>query len=482
MMENTTDLENETNRLYPEIDKVFKLQKQNQYNVAKTTSAQRINKLKLLRTAITHTYNTELKLAMYKELRKHETEVELNEITPVVGAINFAIRRLKRWMQDDPVPTPMSLFGFSHRIKYEPKGVVLIIAPWNFPINLSLMPLVSALAAGNTIILKPSENTPHSSVVLKKMINNLFDEGEIHVIIGGIQETTYLLKQPFNHIFFTGAPHVGKIVMKAAADNLASVSLELGGKSPTIIDETAQIEDAATRIAWSKCLNNGQICIAPDYVLIHQSRKNEFIKIYKEKVKQMYGSPADSESYGRIVNKRHFDRLRSYLDDAKEKGGNVLMGGQTDASQNYIEPTVIGALPDTALLWQEEIFGPILPIRTYSDIKEAIQFINSREKPLALYIYSKHKKRIKQIIDQTRSGAVAINYSAVHYVNPHLPFGGSNNSGIGKANGYYGFQAFSNAKGIQKHWSSPLNVLGLIYPPYTARKSKLAKLITKWFA
>ncbi len=409
-------------------------------------------------------------------------EVQVSEIFPIIGAIKHTSKHLRRWMRDQVVPTPISSFGFSSRIKYEPKGVVLIISPWNFAFNLSFLPLVSAIAAGNAVILKPSENTPHSSRLIKKIVSSLFDESEVAVIEGAVPETTHLLTKPFNHIFFTGAPSIGKIVMKAAAKNLTSVSLELGGKSPSIVDQSADIKAAATRIAWSKSLNNGQVCIAPDYVYLHHSIKDKFIAAYKERINKMYGdNPEGSDSYNRIVNKRHFERLKNYLKDAEERGAQIDLGGVTNDEDNYISPTVVTELDASALLWQEEIFGPILPIRTFSNINEPIEYINSGEKPLALYIYSRNKKNIQNVENNTRAGGMVINYSATHYANPNLPFGGSNNSGIGKGNGYFGFQAFSNAKAVQRHWA-PFDILKEFYPPYTKGKLKKFAFITKWLS
>jgi len=475
------NISNQEKQLH-DIDRLFELQKRSQFRIARSTAKERILKLKNLKEAIAVTYNEEIKRAVYQDLRKHPTEVELNEIVPVIGAINHTVRYLHKWMRNKKVPTPINLFGFSHQIQYEPKGVVLIISPWNFPLNLALIPLVSAIAAGNAVILKPSEVSSQTSTVINKIVSSLFKDDEVAVIEGGIPTTSHLLKQPFNHIFFTGAPSVGKIVMKAAALNLTSVSLELGGKSPTIVDSTANIEKAAARIAWSKNLNNGQICIAPDYVLVHRSVKEKFLVAYREQVIKLFGEdPKQSDSYGRIINGRHFQRLKNYLEDAENKNGTIELGGTMDAAENYIEPTLISNLKEDALLWQEEIFGPILPIKAFDQLDDVIHEINKGEKPLALYIYSSNKDNIKKVISATRSGAAVVNYSATHYVNPYLPFGGSNNSGIGKANGFHGFKAFSNEKGIQKHWS-PFDTIKLFYPPYTSRKDQLVKWVSKWLA
>jgi aldehyde dehydrogenase (NAD+) len=278
------------------------------------------------------------------------------------------------------------MLGSSSYVLYEPKGVVLIISPWNFPFNLTFGPLVSAIAAGNTVIIKPSENTVHSSVLMQKMMTEAFNENEIAVVEGAINEATELLKLPFNHIFFTGAPSIGKVVMKAASKHLASVTLELGGKSPTIVDETADIETAARRIAWGKYINNGQVCIAPDYVFVHESKKDAFIKAVEENIEKFYKKDAEKEtSYARIVNKHHFDRVKSYIDDAVLKGAKVETGGTFDASQNYIAPTVMTNVSKESSLMKNEIFGPVMPVYTFTNVDEVIKEVNSREKPLALY-------------------------------------------------------------------------------------------------
>lgn len=473
---NTSNLTTDT------IKRIFQLQESNQYKIANTTARERRAKLKKLQVAIEETFIDDIKKAAYDDFKKHETEVELTEIFPIIGALKHAYKKLPKWTRYQRTPTPISFFGFSSKIKYEPKGVVLIIAPWNFAFNLCFMPLVHAIAAGNTVILKPSEHTPASSKVIKKIVNSIFEENEVAVIEGGIPETTHLLKQPFNHIFFTGAPSIGKIVMKAAAENLTSVSLELGGKSPAIIDQSADVKEAAKRMAWAKYMNNGQVCIAPDYTYIHESIKEDFIKAFKAQITKLFGeNPQESSSYNRIVNSRHLNRLKSYLDDAVQRGGKIEAGGTVDEADQYFSPTVVSNLDNEALLWKEEIFGPILTIRTFKDITEPVDFIQKGEKPLALYIYSKNKKNITYIIDNTRAGGMMVNYSVVYFSNPHLPFGGSNNSGIGKTNGFFGFKSFSNAKAIQTQWL-PINILEMLWPPYTDGKTRLTQWVRKWLS
>ena len=309
----------------------------------------------------------------------------------------------------------------------------------------------------------------------------MFDESEVAVVEGGIETSTALLAQPFNHIFFTGAPSIGKVVMEAASKHLASVTLELGGKSPTIVDETAQVDAAAHRVAWAKYTNNGQICLAPDYVFVHESKKDEFIQKLTKNIEKFYGMDARrSESYARIVNNRHYQRLNGYLEDAKERGATVAYGGRTDEGEDYIEPTVLTDVDPTSRVMTEEIFGPLLPISTFKTLDEPIAAINAREKPLALYIYSRSRSNIERIMQNTRAGGTCINHSAVHFFNNYLPFGGSNNSGIGKGHGFFGFEAFSNARGVLKQ-VTPFTALDLLTAPYNAIKQKLIDISIKFF-
>ncbi|HSN81265.1 MAG TPA: aldehyde dehydrogenase family protein [Polyangiales bacterium] len=463
-----------------EIERIFKLQQANQYTVAKTTARERKEKLKRLERALL-ARKQDIRDALYADFRKHPSEVDLTEIFPVTSEIKFTTRHLRKWMRPHRVKTPLALFGAKSYIHYEPKGVVLVIAPWNFPINLTFGPLVSAIAAGNCVIVKPSEHTPHASAVTKSIIEEVFDESEVAVIEGAVETSTRLLAQPFNHIFFTGAPAIGKVVMEAAAKHLTSVTLELGGKSPTIVDETASVDAAATRIAWAKYTNNGQICIAPDYLFVHESKKDEFLAKLKEKIESFYGQDARaSDSYARIVNHRHFERLAGYIEDAKQKGAKVVHGGRTVGSEDFIEPTVLTDVDPASKVMTEEIFGPVLPVQSFKSLDEPIALINSKEKPLALYIYSKSQPNIDRIIQNTRAGGTCINHSAVHFFNHHLPFGGSNNSGIGKGHGFFGFEAFSNPRGVLKQWL-PFSALQLMTAPFNSLKQKIIDISIKFF-
>jgi len=459
---------------------LFSKQHRNQYAIGNSTYKQRLKKLNTLQHAIETTYRKQIQEALHKDLGKPVVETELTEIYTIIGEIKYAKKHLHQWMRKQKVDTPISMLGASSYIKYESKGVCLIISPWNFPFNLAFGPLVSAVAAGNTAIIKPSEMTPNSSDLMAKIIANVFTEDEVALIQGEVEVSTELLKLPFNHVFFTGSPKVGKIVMEAASKHLASVTLELGGKSPTIVDKTTNIDKAAKKVMWGKFMNAGQICVSPDYVLIDESIKSQFIESCKKWLQTFYdNNPKASDSYGRIVTDKHFERLNSYIENAKTLNAKFDVGGQTDNTSKYIEPTIISDLKPEAKLLGEEIFGPILPIVTYQSLDLAIAYINSKPKPLALYIYSKNKANINKIINNTRAGGTCINNNILHFSNHNLPFGGVNNSGIGKSHGFFGFKAFSNERSVLKQHT--FGVTELLFPPYTGFKEKLARFTVRWF-
>ncbi len=461
------------------INSLFELQKASHRAVGKSTAKERIRKLRKFQKVLMK-YRPEIREAMWKEYRKPAAEVDLTEIFPLTSEIKHTCSNLRIWMRDEAVDTPLALLGSSSWIRYEPKGMCLIISPWNYPLQLGFGPLISAIAAGNTVILKPSEAMPYTGAIMRKIVEEVFDEKEVAVVEGAVETATALLDLPFSHIFFTGAPSIGKIVMKAAAKHLTSVTLELGGKSPTIIDETANIGSIVNRIAWAKFCNNGQICIAPDYILIHESKKEEFLdKLQKQLVKHYGADPSQSPDYMRIVNERHFQRVKSYLENTVSAGGKVAFGGKMKAEENYIEPTVLTDVPMDSDVMQHEIFGPLLPVLTFKNKEEVIDIINSKEKPLALYIYSRSKKNTKYFIENTSAGGTSINMSGVHFGNMNLPFGGVNNSGIGKSHGHYGFKEFSNARGVFKQWLP--SAIEFMMPPYNKVKEKMIDLTIKWF-
>ncbi|MCB0665498.1 MAG: aldehyde dehydrogenase family protein [Saprospiraceae bacterium] len=461
-----------------DIRQVFEQLKNNQFKVANYDLRQRKSRLDQLQQTILN-FREKIKDALYRDFQKHAFEVDLTEIYPVISEIKQAKRNLRRWMGHHPVSTPISLLGSRSRIHYEPKGIVLIISPWNFPVTLTLGPLVSAIAAGNTVILKPSEQTPAATAVMQEIIELVFPPEEVVLIPGGVETSRKLLSLPFNHIFFTGSSKVGKIIMESAAKNLASVTLELGGKSPTIIDASANIRQAARRIIWAKFINCGQICIAPDHIYVQETVSREFIATLKQYLNQYFGNDAREEpSYARLVNHSHYERLVEYLENALKNGASIEYGGNMSQPEKYIEPTILTGTSPESLLMNEEIFGPLLPVIPFSDMDELVHILNKKEKPLASYIYSKSNKNIKKLIESTRSGAICINHSGIHFYNSNLPFGGSNFSGIGKAHGWFGFQAFSNARAVYNQIiPGPLEIL---IPPYNKIKQRVLDFAIKY--
>jgi aldehyde dehydrogenase (NAD+) len=459
-----------------EIDRIYDAQQANRIAVGATTAAQRIAKIRRLHDALM-TRRDEIRAAMWSDYRKPAAEVDLSEIYPATSEAKHAIRHLRRWMRPQRVAAPMALLGTRSRIVHEPKGVVLIISPWNFPINLTLGPLVSAIAAGNCVMIKPSEMTPHASACMKRILADLFDEDEVAVIEGDAEVASAILRKRFDHIFFTGSPAVGKIVMKAAAEHLASVTLELGGKSPVIVDRTANLDEAAKRIAWGKFFNDGQICIAPDYLLVDESIRVPFV----DKLRSAIRALESEGSRGLIVNERHAQRVKRLLDAAVRDGAEVINGGTyADGTARSLAPTVLANVRRDAPVMQEEIFGPILPMITYRTLDEAVREIGEREKPLVLYLFSRSRKVIRDVIARTRAGGTVVNHTLLHFYQLNMPFGGVGNSGVGKGHGFFGFQSFSNIRGVLEQ-AVPFSTIELMFPPYTKAKQKLIDLTLKWF-
>lgn len=421
---------------------------------------------------------------VHKDFKKPLAEVDLSEVYPVMQEVRKAVAHLDEWTQPELIDAPLTYLGTRAKIIYEPKGVCLIIAPWNFPLNLCFGPLVSCLAAGNTAILKPSEITPHTAKLIKELVHEIFEEDLVTVVEGGADVSAELLKLPFDHIFFTGSTHVGKIVMKAAAENLSSVTLELGGKSPTIIDSTANISDAARRIAFGKFLNNGQTCIAPDYILIEESVKDKFIASLKTRILELFGQDGEIDeqtpSYSRIANQHNFNRLDQLVQEAVKKGAKVELSGATNARENFMHPVILSHVAMDSKIMEEEIFGPVLPILSYSSEEEMIQLVNKKPKPLALYIFSNRKAFQNKILQQVPAGTACINDCVLQFTHPNLPFGGANASGIGKSHGKYGFLAFSNEKPVVKQRNG-FSSLYFLHPPYSNRVRQIINMMVKWF-
>jgi aldehyde dehydrogenase (NAD+) len=471
-MSNTIQPELETNvNIDTTVQRAFFKQADTAIRLRQSTAAERIAKLQKLKERLL-AHSDDIIAAGFADFGKPPAEVELAEILPIVAEVSDVIRKLKGWMKPKKVWPSRFMFGTSSHIKYEPKGRVLIMSPWNYPVNLTMSPLISAIAAGNTVIIKTSEMTPHFSAVIAKIVRETFEETEAVVFEGDASVAEALLKLPFDHIFFTGSPAVGKLVMTAAAKNLTSVTLELGGKSPTIIDDSADLAAAAQNISWSKFTNNGQTCIAPDHVYVHAAVKDAFIKHCIDVLDNAYGKEAErieSPHLCRMVNHLHLLRVKGLLDDAKARGAHIITGGQYDEAKRFIAPTLIEGIPDEAKIMSEEIFGPLLPIISFTELDSVIAKINADPKPLALYVWSNNKDNIKKVMQQTSSGGACINHSAVHGSHGNLPFGGVNNSGMGSSHGHFGFLAFSHERAVLK---SVINLAKVFYPPYSDEKRK----------
>lgn len=408
--------------------------------------------------------------ALKKDLNKSEFESFATEIGLVYEEINETLKNIDKWSKRKKVKTPISQFKASSYIYKEPYGNVLIIAPWNYPFQLVMAPLIGAIAAGNTVVIKPSELAPATASVIENIISNVFNKEYIAVIQGDIDVNKALLEERFDYIFFTGSTVVGKIVMEAATKNLTPITLELGGKSPCIVDKSDKIDLFAKRIVWGKLLNSGQTCVAPDYFLIHKDIKEEFLKSVKKYVKEFYGdNPIKSEDYVKIINKRHFQRILSLINK-----DNILLGGNYDEAKLKIEPTVVEVKSLDEQIMSEEIFGPIMPIITYSKYEEVIKTIRNFEKPLALYLFTENKVLEKNILENINFGGGCINDTIVHLATTELPFGGVGMSGMGSYHGKRSFDTFTHEKSILKrsNWID----IPLRYPPYLGKISLLRKI------
>jgi aldehyde dehydrogenase (NAD+) len=409
--------------------------------------------------------------AIYKDFKKGSFENYATELSIIYHEIDNYIKNIKTWSRRIRVKTDLANIPSKSYVIPEPFGVVLVIGAWNYPFQLSILPMVAAIAAGNTVIIKPSELSLNSSHAMAKIINDNFDSNYIKVIEGGVEETTALLREKFDKIFYTGSTNVGKIVMKAAAQHLCPVVLELGGKSPSFVFNDANIKITAKRLIWAKFLNGGQTCVAPDYLLLEKGVKDKLVAEMKQQIVEILGdNPIDSEAFVRIINPRHFDRLSLLIDKKK-----VVYGGQTIAEELYIEPTLMDNVSFDDLVMQEEIFGPILPMIEFDNLDWAIKQVKDRPKPLALYIFGKNRSDINKILNEVSFGGGAVNDAIMHLTNSALPFGGVGDSGTGSYHGKYGFEAFTHYKSVLD--KSTLFEPSIKYAPYSGFKLKLLKLL-----
>jgi aldehyde dehydrogenase (NAD+) len=414
-------------------------------------------------------HQDELSAALKVDLGRGVEEAWLYDIGFTITEVKLMLKNLKKWTAPRKVPTPMVTRPASSMRVPQPLGVVCVIAPWNYPVQLLLIPAAGAIAAGNAVVMKPSEVSSETSRVLAKIVPQYFTDKAVAIVEGGVQETTELLKQKFDHIFYTGNGAVGRVVMRAAAENLTPVTLELGGKSPTIVDASANIAVAARRIAWAKYVNAGQTCVAPDYVLAHKSIANELVEAIRTSITEFYGEdPHASKDYSRVISPKHFSRLTSLI-----TSGKVAIGGQSEQAERYIAPTVLVDVDQNSAVMQEEIFGPILPVLEVGSIDEAIGFVNSRPHPLALYVFAQDNSVNEKVVAETTSGGVTVNGTIMHMTGPYLPFGGIGESGMGAYHGQSGVDVFQHLKPVLKR--STMLDAPLAYPPYTKRKFSILK-------
>ena len=462
------------------INEIYDLQFKNKLNIRNLSVHQRKEYLLRLEKSILK-HRSEIEQALFLDLRKSKVEADSTEIFPVLSEIRLFRRKLNRWSKTKSVSNNLIFFGSKAQIQPESLGNCLIISPWNYPFQLCLLHLVACISAGNTAILKPSEFTPATSEILSKIIGEVFERDHVAIVEGEVEQTTYLLSKKFDHIHFTGSPKVGKIVMEAGAKHLSSVTLELGGKSPLIIDGTIPMQEVVEKAIWGKLINFGQTCIAPDYILIKEEFKDPFVTAFIQHLEKIVGKdPSQSKDLARIVNLKNYKRLKIIIEDAIEKGAKCPFGNEYREDELYIKPTLLTDISKDAVIENEEIFGPVFPIYTFKEINEVIEFIRLKEKPLVIYIFSSNKSFRNKIERQTSSGSVVVNETLVHILHPNLPFGGVNYSGIGASTGYAGFVDFSHLKPI-------LNVNRIFSPskflnyPYNSTTQKIIDYLMKYF-
>lgn len=460
-----------TPQLAEDIRRIFETQHQMALRLRTSSVSERIGKLKRLRAVLLE-HREAIVEAAAQDFKRPPVEVDFTELMPVVMDISDYCRRLKKWLKPRRVRPTMMMLGTRAWVRYEPRGRCLIIAPWNYPVTLTLGPLIPAIACGNTVMIKTSEIAPNLSAVLVKIIREVFDESEVAIFEGDASVAEALLELPFDHCFFTGAPSIGKLVMGAAAKHLTSVTLELGGKSPVVVDQTADIELAARTIAWGKFINSGQTCIAPDHIYVHDSIRERFVQRVCAHLDAWYGEglAAKDAELSRVINVRHTQRVASLIDDAKARGARVLYGGAVDLEAHFVSPTLLGDIPDDARIMHEEIFGPLLPIIGFEHLDEVIERINAAPKALALYIWTRDQASSDLLIARTSAGGTCVNHIAAHFLHHNLPFGGVNNSGIGSYHGEWGIRAFSHERAIIQ---TQVLLARMFFPPYKPRLRKI---------
>jgi aldehyde dehydrogenase (NAD+) len=450
--------------LHAEVHRLWDLQSTKRWAMAQSTAAERRARLKRLGAAV-EKHRTAINLAVQKDFGKAPEETDLTEVHIVLEELGHTVRNLADWMRPESVDAPVLLAGTSSEIRHEAKGHVLVIAPFNYPFHLAMLPVVSAVAAGNVVVVKPSEKTPATTALVRTVIAEAFPEDEVAVMEGDGTVAEALLEMPWGHIFFTGSTALGKKVMAAAAKHLSTVTLELGGKSPALVDRSANLGRAALTIAHGKFINGGQTCVAPDYIL--------------GAVHAFYGpDPKRSPDYCRLIDAKSFERLKGYVDSAVAHGAKVALGGDADAETHYLAPTILVDVPPHTAVMHDEIFGPVLPVLTYKTREEAVDFVRARPAPLALYVFAGSRREADRVLDATASGGACVNTTIFHLANPDLPFGGVGSSGVGNYHGRAGFRCFSHERAVLRQRGNPLS--RFLAPPYAGRLNRLTARLARW--
>jgi len=460
---------------------VFERQRCRTPLLAASTVAERRERLQRLRRVIV-SRRADIVEAIRADLGRPQFETEAAEIYHVLKEIDVAVRHLARWMRGRRARSPVLLLGTSSKLIVEPRGTVLIIAPWNYPFALVMNPLVAAVAAGNCAVVKPAEKAPATAALVASVISETFAAEEVAVVTGGPDVAAQLLALPFNHIFFTGSTAVGKLVMAAAAKHLATVTLELGGKTPAVVDVSADVEAAAERIAWGKYFNTGQTCLAPDFVLVHADVAPRFLETLSRAVASFYGREdadrRDTPDLGRVVDDEHFRRLVDLVERSTAMGASIAVGGDWDPATRYFSPTVLTAVRSEMPVMQEEIFGPVLPVMTYANLEEAAHLARPNGTPLGSYVFARDRTAVKRLIQAIPSGGTVVNNTLLHYASSDLPFGGVGASGMGCYHGHHGFLAMSHVRPVVRQREPAL--ARFFFPPYRGRLHALASRVIRW--
>jgi aldehyde dehydrogenase (NAD+) len=440
----------------------------------------RIDRLRRLQhTLIAH--RSDIREAVFADFRKPAEEADVTELSVMLAELHHAIRSVRHWMKPRRLKTPLPYLGTSARLYTEPKGVVLVLGPWNYPIMLSLGPVISALAAGNRVVLKPSEVAPASSALLARLVREAFDDDEVAVVEGDREVAESLLELPFDHVFFTGSPAVGRVVMESAAKQLSSVTLELGGQSPAVVHPSADLALSARRIAFGKFSNAGQTCVAPDYLLAHRSIYPAIIDALRDAIAAMYGDGRPPAALAGIVSDRHFARLTALLEDAVARGARVAAGGVAFPEIRTLLPTLLIDVPPDARILHEEIFGPILPLLPYDDLEEAIRYVNDRPPALTMSLFGSEEAFLRTMRERTATGSILENDTLIHFGHTEMPFGGHRDSGVGRSHGRAGFMAFSNERPVLRQRAGKTALFGFLYPPYNRASRSLIEILLRWY-